>query len=486
MIIETIFSNLIYNGTYFVQVWPHLKDSYFEGSAKNLFEIIDKHVDEYNSIPSTSAIEIALDKAQISEHVYKDTKELIGSLKNAPEDLNWLVKETEKYCKDKAMYNATSRIIEIQENAQKSEKERNKKIPDVGMIPEIMQEALSITFDGSIGHDYFEDYEKRWLLYQSKANKIPFSIPILNTITKGGAEKGTLNLILAGVNVGKSLGLCSLAADYLQEGYNVLYISLEMAEHVCAKRIDANLLDVSLDDIDNGNITYLDYKNRMEKLKSRKVGKLVVKQYPTSGAGANHFRALLKDLKLKKKFKPDVIMVDYLGIAISTRIKGGAENTYTLVKAIAEELRGLAVEEDVVMWSGAQTTRGAWDSSDVNMSDIAESAGLAATADFILAGVETEELAQMGLQMFRQIKSRYGDKNVFGHFKLEVRKGNQRWMDTDNTDIGYSSDFKTKKAMPKTLEEAQGAMISQAEAKRMESGTSKLQEIADSIDSIQF
>lgn len=488
MIIETIFSNLVYNGTYFVQVWPHLKSSYFEGSAKNLFDIIDKHVDEYNSIPSKAAIEIALDKEQISEHIYKDTKELIGALKNAPEDLSWLVKETEKYCKDKAMYNATSRIIEIQENAAKSDKDRNKKIPDVGMIPEIMQEALSITFDGSIGHDYFEDYEKRWLMYQSKANKIPFSIPILNTITKGGAEKGTLNLILAGVNVGKSLGLCSLAADYLQEGFNVLYISLEMAEHICAKRIDANLLDVSLDDIDNGNITYVDYKNRMERLKNRKVGKLVVKQYPTSGAGANHFRALLKDLKLKKKFKPDVIMVDYLGIAMSTRIKGGAENTYTLVKAIAEELRGLAVEEDAVMWSGAQTTRGAWDSSDVNMSDIAESAGLAATADFILAGVETEELAQMGLQMFRQIKSRYGDKNIFSHFKLEVRKGNQRWMDTDNSDIGYSNDYKGKKSMPKDLDEAQGNLFREEESIRVDKveAKSKLQKIASSIEDITF
>lgn len=469
MIVDTIFSNLITNQTYFVQTWPHLKADYFDGTAKQLFNIIDKHVQEYNAIPSTAALEVALDKQNISEVVYDDTKKFIHSLKNAPEDLNWLVKETENYCREKAMHNALSRSIEIQANAQKSEKERDKKIPDVGAIPDIMAEALAISFDSSIGHDYFEDFEKRWLLYQSKAMKIPFGIPILNAITKGGAERGTLNLILAGVNVGKSLGLCSLASDYLQQGYNVLYISMEMAEHICSKRIDANLLDVTMDDIDNGAIAYADFKNRMEKLKSRKVGRLIVKQYPTSGAHANHFKALIKDLKMKKQFKADVIIVDYLGICLSTRVKSG-ENTYNLVKAIAEELRGLAVEEQVVLWSGAQTTRGAWDSSDMNMSDIAESAGLAATADFILAAIETDELAQQGLQLMKQIKSRYGDKNFFNHFKLEVRKGNQRWMNTDNSDIGFRDDYKGRK-MPETVEETQGVMMRTAESNRKSSST---------------
>lgn len=464
MIVNTIFSNLIYNGTFFVQAWPHLKPEYFDGTARHLFEIMDKHVKEYNAIPSTAALEVAADKMHVSENVLDDTKKMIRSLSNAPEDLNWLLKETETYCKDKAMYNALSRSIEIQNNAEKPEKERDKRIPDVGVIPDLMAEALAISFDSSVGHDYFEDYEKRWLLYQSKAMKVPFSIPILNTITKGGAERGTLNLILAGVNVGKSLGLCSLASDYLQQGYNVLYISMEMAEHVCSKRIDANLLDVTMDDIDNGAIQYADFKNRMEKLKGRKVGRLIVKQYPTSGAHANHFKALIKELKLKKQFKADVIMVDYLGICLSTRIKGG-ENTYTMVKAIAEELRGLAVEEQAVMWSGAQTTRNAWDSSDVSMADIAESAGLAATADFILSAIETDELADQGLQLMKQIKSRYGDKNVFNHFKLEVRKGNQRWMDTDNSDIGYKSDYRGNQ-MPKSVEETQGPMMKQAQNNR--------------------
>lgn len=464
MIVETIFSNLVYNGTYFVQVWPHLKADYFEGTARQVFGIIESHVKEYNSIPSVTALEVALDKKSLSDAVYSDAKDFIKKLNNAPEDLSWLVKETENYCKDKAMYRALSRSIEIQANAEKPEGERDKKLPDVGAIPDIMTEALSVTFDSSVGHDYFEDYEKRWQLYQSKALKIPFCIPILNAITKGGAEKGTLNVLLAGVNVGKSLGLCSLAADYIQKGQNVLYISMEMAEHVCSKRIDANLLDVSLDDIDNGVITYADYKNRMESLKSRKLGRLVVKQYPTSGANVNHFRALIKELKLKKKFVPDVIIVDYLGICASARVKS-AENTYGLVKAIAEELRGLAVETQTVMWTGAQTTRGAWDSSDVSMSDTAESAGLPATADFMLAVIETEELAQQGLQLFKQIKSRYGDKNHFSHFNLEVRKGNQRWMDADNSQYGFKSDYKGQQ-MPRTVEETQGPMISQAEQNR--------------------
>lgn len=465
MIVETIFSNLVYNSTYFVQVWPHLKRDYFEGNAKQLYDLMENHVKQYNTIPSIAAINIALDKKSLSDAAYSGTKELIDSLSNAPEDLEWLTKETENYCKDKAMYRALSRSIEIQSNAQKPAEERDKKIPDVGAIPEIMQEALSVCFDSSVGHDYFEDYEKRWLLYQSKAMKIPFSIPILNAITKGGAERGTLNILLAGVNVGKSLGLCSLASDYIQQGKNVLYISMEMAEHVCSKRIDANLIDVSLDDLDNGAITYVDYKNRMERLKKGKVGKLIVKQYPTSGAHVGHFRALIKELKLKKGFVPDVIIIDYLGICLSSRIKG-AENTYSLVKAIAEELRGLAVETNTVMWSGAQTTRGAWDSSDVSMADTAESAGLPATADFMLAVIETDELVQQGLQLFKQIKSRYGDKNVFNHFNLEVRKGNQRWMDTDNSQYGFKSDFKGNQ-MPKTVEETQGPMIQQAESNRM-------------------
>lgn len=430
--VETILENLLFNNTYFISAYPYIKEDYFDrGPYREIFKLIQKHVNEYNTIPTKTALAIALDKKSIDQVTHDGVKEVLARLSSKPEDHAWLIKETESYCKDQAMYNALSKAIEIQENAAKPFEERNKKLPDVGAIEDLMKEALAISFDGSVGHDWFEDYERRYMLYQSKANKVPFISNVLNKITKGGAELGTLNVIMAGVNVGKSLGLCSLAADYLQTGKNVVYFSMEMAEHVVAKRIDANLLDVTLDEIDDGNMSFAEYKARMERLKSRNMGRLIIKQYPTSGANANHFNAFLNELKLKKNFKADVVIVDYLGICASTRIRGGSENSYTLVKAIAEELRGLAVQHQVVLWTGAQTTRSAWDSTDIDMSDVAESAGLPATADFMLAVMETEELAQMGLQLMKQIKSRYGDKNWINKFKMGVKKGNQRWYDVE-------------------------------------------------------
>lgn len=435
--VKTIFSQLLFNGAYFTQVYPFLKLEYFEqGAPQTIYKLIKKHVDEYSNIPTVTALNIALDKERGNQIVYDGAKTLLDSLANTPEDLDWLVKETENYVKEKAMYNATSRIIEIQANAQLPREKQNKKIPSVGAIPEIMQQALTIAFDSDVGHEWFNDFEKRFLLYQTKANKIPFSIPMLNKITKGGAERKTLNVLLAGVNVGKSLGLCSLSADYMKEGYNVLYISMEMDEHIVAKRIDANLLDVSLDALDNGELTFAEYKARMNRAVKaggdKTLGRLVIKQYPTGGANVNHFEALLSELKLKKKFVPDVIVVDYLGICASSRLRVYSENSYTLVKAIAEELRGFFVKHNVVGWTAAQTTRAGWDASDLNMSDTAESAGLPATADFMLGVIETEELAKMGLQILKQIKSRYGDKNYYQKINIGVKKGNQRWYEVDN------------------------------------------------------
>lgn len=429
--VETILANLLFNQAFFNKVWPYMKDEYFErGPGLTLFKTIHKHVNEYNGIPSKTAMNIALDNSSVSDVELSGAKELLSKLVDAPEDLNWLTKETEKYVQEKAMYNATSRIIEIQTNAQLDVSQRDKRLPDVGAIPDIMRDALSVSFDSYIGHDWMEDYEARWLAYQNKSRKIPFKLDILNRITKGGVETGTLNILMAGVNVGKSLGLCSLAADYLQTGHNVLYISMEMAEEVCAKRIDANLLDVSLDDIDDGCVSYSEYKAKMERWrKTSTLGRLIIKQYPTGGASANNFRALLNELKLKKNFVPTIIIIDYLGICASCRIKQYTENSYTLVKAIAEELRGLAVETETAVWSAAQTGRSAWDSSDVDMSDVAESAGLPATADFMLAVIETPELAEMKQQLIKQIKSRYGDKNINNKFNMGVRKGNQRWVE---------------------------------------------------------
>lgn len=431
--VETILSHLVFDQTYFTKVWPYMDSEYFEhGPAKNVFNLFKNHVNEYHSVPSINALNIALDNSSLSETEHASALKLISVLNDSPEDHGWLVKETEKYVQQKAMYNATSQIIEIQSNAELPKEKQNRKMPDVGAIPDIMRKALSISFDSYVGHDWMDDYEARWLSYLNKARKVPFKLNILNKITKGGAETGTLNVIMAGVNVGKSLGLCSLAADYLQTGHNVLYISMEMAEEVCAKRIDANMLDVSLDDIDDGNVSYAEYKAKMEKWREKTtLGRLVIKQYPTGGANANTFRALLNELKLKKNFVPSVIMIDYLGICGSCRMKVYTENSYTLVKAIAEELRAFAVESETVLWTAAQVGRAAWDASDMNMSDIAESAGLPATADFMLAAIETEELAQAGQQLIKQIKSRYGDKNKWNKFLMGVRKGNQKWIELE-------------------------------------------------------
>lgn len=476
--VEIILSNLVYNSSYFSTVWPYMDSDYFEkGPSKLVFNAIKTHVDEYHSIPSKTAINLSLENSPISEVELQGSKELLESLSDAPEDHSWLIKETEKYVQKTAMYNATSKIIEIQTNAELPPEKQDKKMPSVGAIPDIMKQALSVSFDSNIGHDWLDDYEARWLEYQNKANKVPFKLNILNKITKGGAEVGTLNILMAGVNVGKSLGLCSLAADYAQMGYDVLYISMEMAESVCAKRIDANLLDITLDDIDDGHVSYSEYKSKMERWKKTKsFGRFKVKQFPTGAANANTFRALLNELKLKANFVPQIIIIDYLGICASSRIKGYTENSYTLVKAIAEELRGLAVETGTVIWSAAQTGRAAWDASDMSMSDVAESAGLPATADFMLAVIETEELAQQGIQLIKQIKSRYGDKNINNKFMMGVKKGNQSWYEVEDTQ--YTA--------PK-VRDTEGQMKRKAESNRLErQGTVSRSDLDNLAETIKF
>lgn len=473
--VETILSQLLFNKEYFVKVWPYLNNTYFEkGPAKTLFNTINEHVKEYQAVPTKTALDIALDSSDLSEVEYEGTKKLLGVLADTPEDQEWLVRETEKYVQKSAMFNATSRIIEIQSNAELPKDKRDKRIPDIGAIPDIMRDALSICFDSALGHDWLNDYEARFQTYLNKSKKVPFRINILNKITKGGVEYGTENVLLAGTNVGKSLGLCSLAADYLQTGHNVLYISMEMAEEVCAKRIDANLLDVSLDDIDEGHISWAEYKAKMEKWRaSGTLGTLKIKQYPTGGAHADTFRALLNEYKLKQGFVPDVIIVDYLAICASSRLKTFTENSYGLIKMVAEELRGLAVEKNVVLWTAAQTTRGANVAAEIDMADIAESFGIAHTADFMLGVVETEEFAQMGLQLIKQLKSRYGDKNYYNKFKMGVKKGNQRWYEVD--------DDSAPKQGP-TVKEATGEMNRQAEVNRQTRvNRSDLDDLAASI-----
>ena len=431
--IDVILGQLIGDQEYFGKVWPYLNEEYFpSGAPKVLYKAMKKHVDQYNVAPTLVSLEVSVDSTPgINENVHAGSIELLKALKTDKESLDWTVPETEKYIKKVAIELATSRIIEIQTNAEAAEEKRDRRIPDVGAIPEIMQKALAVGFDNSVGHDWLDDFEARWQAYQSKAYKVPFKSNMLNKITKGGVETGTLNVLMAGTNVGKSLGLCSLAADYIQMGLNVLYISMEMSEFVCAKRIDANLLDVTLDDIEDGVMTYQEYKLKMTKWREKaNMGKLKIKQYPIGGADCNTFRGLINELKLKKGFKPDVIIVDYLGICASCRIKY-TENTYTLNKAIAEELRAVAVEQQVPVWTGVQTNRGGGEKSDMALSDIAESAGITHHCDFILGVIETEEIKQQGNQMIKQLKTRYGNKDIWNTFMMGVRKGNQRWFDVD-------------------------------------------------------
>lgn len=424
---------MVNNQEYFAKVIPHLKEEYFHCSSdKNILKLIQTYCEKYKKPPSTTALKIMVDKLpNISEDEYVEVNEKIDQFHNVPEDLNWLVSETEEFCQRQAMYNALHESIIIKENFEKPVEQRDKRIKDIGMIPEIMKSALSVCFDTSVGHDYFADWEIRWQKYIERVNKIPCGIHMLNKITGGGVERATLNIILAGVNVGKSLALCHLAADYLMKGLNVLYISMEMSEEMVAKRIDANILDISMDDFDT--LTLNSFESRLSKKKAMaNVGKLIIKRYPTASAHVGHFNALMSELKTKKDFKADIVIVDYLGICASSRIRGGSENSYHYVKSIAEELRGFAVEHDVVLWSAAQTTRAAWDASDINMSDTAESAGLPATCDFLIAVMETDETVEMGQQRVKQIKSRYGDKTINQSFMIAVDKGKQRWTDVDS------------------------------------------------------
>lgn len=432
MLTASILSNLIFNEEFFRVAYPHLKSEYFgNGQERVAYSIFQKYVEKYDTLPTVNALLVELEsKSNLSQNDYEETKTFISSFVNSPEDFQWLIDSTEKFCQDKALYIATSHAIEIQSNSALPKDEQNTKLPDVGAIPDILRDALAICFDTSVGHDYFEDYEQRWENYTKKVAKIPFGCGILDKITKGGVERRTLNLIMAGVNVGKSLTLCSLASDYLTQGLNVLYISMEMSEEMVSKRVDANLMNLSMDDFDT--LTGGSYKDKIKAIKNRnKIGKLVIKQFATGGAHVGHFNALMEELRTKKGWKPDVVMVDYLGICASSRMKVYSENSYALVGAIAEELRGFAFRWDVAVWSGAQTNRNGWNSTDVEMGDIAESAKLAATADFVLALMETDELAEMGQFLAKQIKSRYGDKSKWNKFNLGVDKGKQRIYELD-------------------------------------------------------
>ena len=418
---ETILRNLICNEQYYRKVVPFIKADYFqEYNEKILFEEIADFAAKYDKVPTKEVLTINLQsRGDLTEETFKDTLSGLNSLSDDWVDYDWLCDSTEKWCQDRAIYNALMQSIKIADGG-------DKKL-DKGSIPSILQDALAVSFDEHIGHDYIEQADDRYEFYHRKEEKIPFDLEKFNYITKGGLPNKTLNIALAGTGVGKSLFMCHMAGSALSQGYNVLYITCEMAEEKIAERIDANLLNVSVKDI--VDIPEVLFRSKVQEISKKTQGKLIIKEYPTASAHAGHFRALLNDLQLKKDFKPDLIFVDYLNICASVRYKGAIVNSYTYVKAIAEELRGLAVETNLPIISATQTTRAGFGNSDPDLTDTSESFGLPATADFMFALISTEELEEQGRIMVKQLKNRYNDPTASKKFMLGIDRSKMRLYD---------------------------------------------------------
>ena len=428
---DLIFSNLIHNEGYLRNVSPFLNNEYFPPEYHTLYGVIIEFFTRYNKPPTKAAIKIELDNLELSQDKYEKSLDIIGRLQGVDEDYDWLVKKTEKYCQDKAIYNAIMESILIIDG--KSSK-------DKGALPEILSDALGVSFDTNVGHDFLDDYERRYEFYHEKVERLPFDIDYMNTITRGGIPRKTLNVILAGTGVGKTLMMCHFAASHLMEGRNVLYITLEMAEERIAERIDANLMDVPLRDLE----TYPKetYHTKINRLKSKTQGKLLIKEYPTASVGSGHFRHLLNELKLKKKFIPDIIFIDYLNLCTSSRMKmGGSVNTYSYIKSIAEELRGLAVENNLPIFTATQTNRTGFTSSDVGLEDTSESFGLPATADFMIAAISTEELDGMNQIMIKQLKNRYGDPALHRRFVVGIDRSRMKLHNVDQSEQTLNPDI---------------------------------------------
>ena len=417
----TILSSLFYKEDYARKVLPFLKEDYFvERSEQIIFNTVFDFITKYNNIPTKDSILIEVNnRKDINDTEHTKIKEYISAVDNKETDEQWLLDTTEKWCKDRAVHNAVLSGIKILDGKDK------KQTPEA--IPSILSDALAVSFDNHVGHDYIEDAEARYDWYHTKEKRFKFDLEYMNRITKGGVPAKTLNIALAGTGVGKSLFMCHMASNFLTEGQSVLYITLEMAEERIAERIDANLLDVSMDDL---HVMPKDlYDNKMKKISDKTYGKLIIKEYPTASAHSGHFKALIDELSLKKSFKPDVIFIDYLNICASSRFKGGNVGSYFYIKAIAEELRGLAVEFNVPIFSATQTTRTGFTSSDIGLEDTSESFGLPATADFMFALISNEELEQLGQMKVKQLKNRYNDPSVNRSFILGVDRAKMRLYD---------------------------------------------------------
>jgi len=410
------------------KVAPFLSPEYFEGTYKSIFKEFTAYIAKYNNLPSKEALKIEIDSEdRMSDEHYRHTMDILPDIfKYAEEDMDWLTERTEKWCQYRAVFNAVMESISIIDGKHQ-ELSKN-------AIPEVLSKALSVSFDTNIGHDYLESVDERWDFYHTDEERLPWDLDYFNRITKGGLPNKTLTVALAGTGVGKSLFMCHASAAALTQGKNVLYITMEMSEERIAERIDANLLNVPIDQL--GNLSKDMFTDRVKGIAEKTNGKLIIKEYPTGAANASHFRALLNELKLKKKFTADIIFIDYLNICSSARMKamGGSINSYTYIKSIAEELRGLAVEFNVPVVSATQTTRSGYSNDDVGLEDTSESFGLPATTDLMFALISNDELTANGQILVKQLKNRYGDPNAHQRFVVGIDRSKMRLFDVDQND----------------------------------------------------
>ena len=448
---QLVIKNLLLDEEYVRKAMPFIKSEYFaDTTGKKLFDILSKYFTEYSAIPTKEALVIEVGQiGGISDDQHQEIVKAIGNIDTEKSEFEWILDTTEKWCKERALYLALMSSIKIAEG--------NDEQRAAGAIPSILSEALAVTFDNHIGHDYLEDYEERYDFYHQKEEKIPFDLEFFNKITKGGLPNKTLNVALAGTGVGKSLFMCHFASSVLLQGKNVLYITMEMAEEKIAERIDANLLNVPIQDITD--LPKKIFENKVTNLAQKTQGTLIIKEYPTASAHSGHFKALLNELALKKSFRPDIIFIDYLNICASSRYRqGGTVNSYSYIKAIAEELRGLAVEANLPIVSATQTTRSGYGSSDIELTDTSESFGLPATADLMFALISTEELELLGQIMVKQLKNRYNDLSIFKRFVVGIDRAKMRLYDCEQSaqddilDSGQEEEYNYEEKPKKSFE----------------------------------
>ena len=431
---QTILRNLLTNEEYTRRVLPFLAPDYFDGVYKDFFKEVAKFVSKYNKIPTLESFKIEVDEGnRLSEENYRQAMEMLSNIFTPEsENLDWLVERTEKWCQDRSVYNAVMESISIIDGKHATLQKN--------AIPDVLSKALGVSFDTQIGHDYLEQVDERYDFYHEQEERIPFDLDNFNKITKGGLPNKTLNIALAGTGVGKSLFMCHCASNILSQGRNVLYITMEMAEERIAERIDANLLNIPIDQIEN--LSKDMFRDKVSQINAKTDGKLIIKEYPTGQANTSHFRALLNELKLKKNFIPEIIFVDYLNICASSRMKmiGGAVNSYSYIKSIAEEMRGLAVEFNVPIMSATQTNRQGFQSDDPGLEDTSESFGLPATADLMFALISNDELNSMGKILVKQLKNRYNDPTKYNRFTLKIDRSKMKLEDDDNQDMVTTKD----------------------------------------------